>query len=175
MNSRIDFVKRRNAGRQLQVSWKERLQKDVGLPKKYCEFTALEKSDRIREEVNQAFQSRVLVNPTEDAEFYECKFSASELVTLPADIIPTSTKLVTIIFLESETVGVLPLPSSVFSQHWKRLIAFQPDGFVVVDKEYHNKLVLQQLICEPAGALDVAVWGPDWVATIRDIASSHSS
>ena len=84
----------------------------------------------------------------------------------PAPLLPTEVHDVFMVLPESDRVGVLRLLGSVLNDRWLRMLDAMPDGFVVVDTSFTNKVVVQRVSDGPAPdrEIDVAVWGAEWIA-----------
>ena len=70
---------------------------------------------------------------------------------------------------ESDTTGVLQLSTARINSGWRRLLAFRPDGFTLVDARFSNKCVVDMNTDEVPGQnlMDIAAWGPRWSEFIR--------
>jgi hypothetical protein len=174
MSSRLELLRRKNAGRKLREEWEKVLFCDIGLPSDQCRLVDLEDSCDVILQSKSKFMPREDLKNTKDEQirkFMERLLPIEEIAS--AALVIGAEGRVFVIFLDSDKVGVLELPAPLFNEHWQDLINFQPDGFSVVDSAFRHKLVIQVLSAERGDLVDIAAWGPEWVEAVSSLRSSE--
>jgi len=163
--SRIDLLKREQAGRVARQQLKRRFAQVAGIREGKWQLLGLEESDKIRE----ASRSQFVPRHKETQESPEKIPLAAERqfpLELLSELSPPAGGgrcAVYVIFLDADVVGVLSMSLELFRGCWKALVALDHDGFVVVDAEFRNKLALQVIEGDTSRAsLDIGAWGAKW-------------
>ncbi len=155
-NSRLDLVRRQNAGKAQRDHYVEEIQ-GLGVPEQYASLLSLEESDAVRDRSNEAFLARNAPN----SGVVQRKIPFGQLDRI-GDLIPTSDGDVFVIPWNANLVGLLKWPASVLNRFWKELIRLQPDGIIVIDSAFSSKLVAQVVEDFGAKEVDFAAWGEAW-------------
>jgi len=150
----LSLLKRQVSGAKLRKKWVDGLCKDLNVEGASFQFHDLAFSDKIRETARTSFGPRHGDHGVAFAEkrLPNGSYSKSEELFFGKD------GLVYIIPLDAEEIGVISTTLKTLSRYWHNILLINPDGFIVVDENCNNKLVLQSI----DECLDLAVWGVDW-------------
>ena len=167
-NSRLDLLKRKNAGERLIPKLRENLAVVLEISPSAVDFLSLEESDAVRERASHAFPPRNKIEDRSGSYPFLSKRIRNADPSRP--LLPETGSDVLLILPEAEMVGVLRLPLAVMNGKWSKLLNAKPDGFILVDARFANKAVLQTDKDETTGAvvLDFAAWGTAWSRAVRD-------
>lgn len=161
-NSRLDFLKRKNAGLRIRLGFQERLSLPLSVaPFEVC-LLDLERSDVVRERSSKIFPPRNSIEFISMSHY--CRQFKINIPTVAKRLILAVDGEVLVVFPESDLVGVLCLSLDEFNSKWIALLREFPDGFVVVDAAFRNKAVIQIETSKGGGesVCDIATWGTIW-------------
>jgi hypothetical protein len=166
--NRLDFLKRKNAGKRLLPGLKEKLAHALEVPVKIVHFLPLEESDRIRERASLSFAPRNEIEGRKHEYAFLSKRVPSEVSS--KDLFFPQSSDVFVILPDADKIGVLRLPAKIANSGWKDLLWAQPDGFILIDPIFANKFVIQVEKDGVTGqhVFDVAAWGPQWSNALQD-------
>lgn len=167
-NDRLDFLKRKNAGRLLLPELRAELAPIFDLRPEDLNFISVEKSDEIHHRAAQCFPPRQQLQRNIGEYPFIRKLLSNALSSRP--LLPDEADDV---FLrldpDGDSVGVLQLTTASVNKCWQKLLNIRPDGFTLIDSRCLNQCVVDINTDEIPGQslIDVAVWGPRWSEFIR--------
>jgi hypothetical protein len=166
MTSNVDGLKRRSAGRSLLPEIRQNLAELFEVPPEALNFLSLEESDDVRERASQSFPPRNRLESSRgDYPFLSRTIKAA---LTPTSLLPESGGEIFLILPEADRVGVLRVATSWINRKWRELLRAKEDGFVLVDRSFSNKAVLQAEGDEVGrDVLDLATWGAEWTDALR--------
>lgn len=170
MNNRLDFLKRRNAGRRLLPDLRDKLAGLFKVSSQSLNFLSLKESDEIRDRAGKSFASRVEL----ERSCGEYPFISKRVMNVETSkpLLPNArTDVFVIIPTIAETVGVLRVEAATVSRNWEGLLNSTSDGFILVDVAFLNKVVVYKEKDEMTGrdVLDFAAWGEEWRDALRNL------
>lgn len=161
-NNRLDILRRKNLSTVPKSNFVESLRK-LGIPEDATEFLTLEDSDKVRDRVYKGFSARndILSDVLERRIPLEAQYEIG-------GILPSSDEIF-IIPWNAEILGVLRWPVNIFNVFWQRLVELEPDGWIIVDKNFQNKAVIQVIDDFGKKEIDLGIWGDFWKKHVDQI------
>lgn len=167
-NEHRDRLQRELAGRRLLPGLRGLLASALQTSMETLDFLPLEESDDIRGRATRSFPSRVELES--DGGDYPFLRRSLRGIPRPARLLPDGDDIF-VILPEADRAGVLRISRATMNRRWTELLAAKPDGFIIVDEQTSNKVVLQMLTGESTkeDVLDLAAWGSEWSQAIKDL------
>lgn len=163
-NDRLDFLRRRNAGRRLLPVLKEELSLVLRVDSAELNFLPLEESDAIRERAARTFPPRWELEQERGNYPFVSRKVPSAVASKP--LLPDGETEIFLILPEADEVGVLRLPTQLLNLSWGAFLRAKPDGCIVVNSEFSDQFVIEvdsgEIFC-------LAAWGRNWSASLANL------